>query len=205
METNRGNKPSQLICLFQHGHQSVFNSLQSFCGLDCFFSPHSCSSPLCFFSWCFLAHPIFLCRLYLSSCSITLPSPCLLISIVMFSPALLSFPFFSSSLSLVPHFPPHLVLHHDRSMSPCPSPTLHPHPPPPIISFEQVLINNIHRLMNNSPKRELGRRDRDGGREGRVMNKETVAKERNKVRACRRRQRGTRNDSEEWGVFEGII
>lgn len=32
---------------------------------------------------------------------------------------------------------------------------------PPIISFEQVLINDIHRLMNNSPKREQGRRGRE--------------------------------------------
>lgn len=168
METNRGNKHSQLICLFQHGHQSVFSSLQPFCGLDRFISPRSCTSPLCFFSWCSLAHPVFLCPLYLSSCSITLPSPCLLISIVMFSPALLSrsFPFF-----LLPpcrlFLTSHLILFStttDRCLLAHPPPCT---PPPPIISFEQVLINNIHRLMNNSPKRELGRRDRDGGREGR--------------------------------------
>lgn len=42
----------------------------------------------------------------------------------------------------------------------------------PIISFEQVLINDIHRLMNNSPKAERGRR---GEEEVGMTIKETAA------------------------------
>lgn len=50
---------------------------------------------------------------------------------------------------------------------------------PSIISFEQVLINHIHRLMNNSATRERVSGVRVGRRlvAGRLMNKETDAEE----------------------------
>lgn len=104
----------------------------------------------------FPLHPGFLCPHFLSSRSITLSLSCLLISIFTFFPALLSPPCFlppSRRLFLTSH--PCLVHHLDRSMSTSPIPQLRC---PPIISLEQVLIHDIHRPMNNSPKTEQGRR-----------------------------------------------
>lgn len=117
----RGNKPSQLICLFNMC-TNLFSTLSlSFQAQPAvlwfgsfFISLYSPSSLLSRF----LLYPTFLCPRFLSFRSITLSFSCLLISIVTLSLALLSPPFSSPFPSLVPHFPPCLVQHLDRSMYP---------------------------------------------------------------------------------------
>lgn len=125
LETKRKNWPSHRICLLQHAHQSVFKPF------------YVCSSPT------FFSHPSSRLSLFLF-CLIPLPPPlptflpsCLLISVIMFSRALLllfSFPpIRRSSIPTSSCSPPPIYV---------PSPILHLHGPP-IISFEQVLINDI--------------------------------------------------------------
>lgn len=182
---------------------------------------------LLFESFLFLLTPasvLFLLMFSSSSCfplpSLPLPPPSLYPPPVSSSPPSCSLLLCSLFLFFLPlcrlFLTSHLILfftttdrcplaHPPSCTPPRPHPT-HTITTPPIISFEQVLINNIHRHRWIIQQRESweGETENQGEKVG-VTNKETVAKERNKVRACRTRQHGTRNDSEKWGVFEGII
>lgn len=145
------------ICF--HPSPCLSQPCRPFCGLDRF-SYHSILLHLyCLsLSW---SLPTFPCPLFLCSCSIAaLPSPDFHRHVALSSPFLCR----SIPCSSIP----------TPSCSPLrridvPSPIPHLRGPP-IISFEQVLINDIHRLMNNSPKSERARNERQrrgGWREGR--------------------------------------
>lgn len=156
------------MCLFQHVHQSVFYPLPVY--------PGPAGHSVVWIVLPFIPFPL-ITTVFLNVFYLVLPSSALFSS----PPAPSLYPPLVSCLPLSCSLLPCPCLLFLSLSIPCFSlltsccspprqidvPSLAPHLcGPPIISFEQVLINDIHRLMNNSPKRERGRRGREG-REGR--------------------------------------